>query len=154
MRSLRPPATRTKKPALRSAVSIFTPRSRWHAESRAVSRVLHRALPRAPRAVEVHLITAGAMRELNRRWRGTDAPTTVLSFESRSVFPRPGVPRGIRYIGEIYLAPAIIKTRGEGIERYALHGLLHLLGYTHAGKRDTMKMEAKEREILSKISNT
>jgi len=54
-------------------------------------------------------------------------------------------------LGEIFLAPEYVRDHGEDIVFLAVHGLLHLLGYTHDGERDSIKMERKEREIIRRI---
>ena len=98
-------------------------------------------------AVEGHLIGAEDSRRLNRRFRGKRTPATVLSFKASRSFPHPASGR-VRYLGEMYLAPSVIRSRGETLPRYVVHGLLHLLGYTHRSKRDTIKMEALEARVL------
>jgi len=121
-------------------------------EARLVRRTLVRALAafRGAYALEVYLLPKSAMRELNRRFHGKDAPTNVLSFTSPGKFPHPDLPDA-EYRGEVYLCPPVIREREESMEHLAVHGLLHLLGYTHAGKRDTMKMERKEKELLKRV---
>jgi len=97
--------------------------------------------------IEVNLVTKGVMRSLNYRFRGKDSTTNVLSF---------GVPRGfpeprkyfLRSLGEVYLDPAYIKSRGENIDYLLIHGLLHLLGFGHERYDDRMKMMKLERKIL------
>ncbi len=101
--------------------------------------------------VSVALVPDEEMRRVNRERRGKDEPTTVLSFAERDV------PVGLRnaspvpHLGEILLAPDTISRRGEHIVRFALHGLLHLLGYTHESERDTMEMEQAEQKALNHL---
>ena len=123
-------------------------RPRWTRETRAAANLIKKTLAASRAgavAVELHAITDPHMRKLNRRYRGKDEPTTVLSFPAPADFPgRPGV----RHLGEIYLAPATAVRRGQSLRFLAIHGLFHLLGYTHRGKRDTIEMEAAERRAL------
>jgi rRNA maturation RNase YbeY len=140
-------ARRYRPTALRSRIFVSAPAGKWLLESKRVTSALRRALRAlkgGPYAVEVYLVSASEMKKLNCKYRGKDAPTTVLSFGPLPAFPGP---LGNR-TGDIYLAPAVIKARKEPIERFAVHALLHLVGYTHAGKHDTMMMEAKEDLLL------
>jgi probable rRNA maturation factor len=99
-----------------------------------------------------------AMRSLNRRYRGKDMTTDVLSFALREgMFPRiqPTV------LGDIVISlPTASRQAAEAghplireIERLLVHGLLHLLGYNHErGPREALRMEQKERKLLKGLS--
>jgi probable rRNA maturation factor len=98
------------------------------------------------------------MRSLNRRYRGKDMTTDVLSFALREgMFPniQPTV------LGDIVISlPAASRQAAEAghplvreIERLLIHGLLHLIGYDHErGPREALKMERKERKLLKGLS--
>ena len=101
-------------------------------------------------ALEVHLLTDKEMKAINKATRGKNEPTNVLSFEAGG-FPYVDE-GGVVYLGEIYLAPHVVKARKENIKFLAIHGLFHLLGYTHEEKRDTMKMERAEDLLLAKLA--
>jgi len=99
---------------------------------------------RARGEVSVALVDDGVVRDLNREYRSTDAPTDVLSF--------PGDEPGI--LGEIVIAAGVARTQaGEAGHAFgtearvlALHGLLHLLGYDHEQDRGTMaRLESRLR---------
>ncbi len=74
----------------------------------------------------------------------------VLAYPAPKGFPRPDL-SGVRDLGELYINPQYIATHGEDFAFMAVHAFLHLLGYDHHGKHDTVKMEAKEQEILAAI---
>jgi probable rRNA maturation factor len=97
--------------------------------------------------LEVYLVTNSQMCAINKATRGIGKTTNVLSFETH------GFPRADKhnYLGEVYLAPEFIKKQKQDIELLAVHGMLHLLGYTHEEKRDRIVMEGVEDEILSFI---
>ena len=109
---------------------------------------------------EVSVLFTGdrAMRSLNRRYRGKDMTTDVLSFALREgMFPRiqPTV------LGDIVISlPAASRQAAEAghplireIERLLVHGLLHLLGYDHErGPQEALRMERKERKLLKGLS--
>lgn len=133
------------------AVSIAVPRGRWVREKRDLSSFLARVLRiLAPRAsVDIFLIPTARMHELNRTFLKRDRPTTVLSFDATPGFPREGQRTSL---GEVYLAPDVIAGRGMDLRSLALHGLLHLVGYTHDGKRDTIEMERAEEKLLKAVN--
>jgi probable rRNA maturation factor len=89
----------------------------------------------------------GAIRTLNRRYRGMDSPTDVLAFPAET----PGL------LGDIVIsvpyASRQARRRGEPpareIDRLLLHGLLHLSGYDH--ETDGGEMEALERKLRLRL---
>jgi probable rRNA maturation factor len=93
------------------------------------------------------------IRQLNRDWRGVDAPTNVLSFPASRTGSAP------LFIGDIVLAFETIageakaerKPFAHHIAHLAVHGFLHLLGYDHLRKKDAEEMEQLERDILRRL---
>jgi len=108
-------------------------------------------LGKGPVACEVHCISDRESAALNRKFRGKkEGPATVLSFPADPAFPRPDIPKKARFLGEIYLAPDMIARKGEWpLPRYAVHGALHLLGYTHEAQSDRIEMESLEGAIAA-----
>ncbi len=97
------------------------------------------------------------MRTLNRRYRGKDRTTDVLSFPMRE-----GAFADLRpeLLGDIVISvPAAERQAKEAghslireIERLLVHGLLHLLGYDHErGPAAARRMRRREREILERL---
>ena len=120
--------------------------------SSGLSRWIARAAPAGAHGeLVVGLVCDSKMRALNRRFRGIDRPTDVLSFpvtsNSRSVRPER------KLLGDVVIATGVAKRQarraghefGVEIRRLALHGLLHLLGYDHT--RDNGEMERFERRL-------
>ncbi len=109
---------------------------------------------RTPVALSIRLVDADEGRELNRRYRGKDYATNVLSFAAE-------LPCGIRHplIGDLVIcAPVVVREAGEQNknlrDHYAhltIHGALHLLGYDHQTNADARRMEALERRILARL---
>lgn len=103
---------------------------------------------------EVHLVLTDdrTIRELNRRFRGIDRATDVLSFPDGDTLPSGGL-----LLGEI--AISIDRARQQAEEfghdevrelcELALHGTLHLLGYDH--ERDNGEMNQVELELRREI---
>jgi len=89
--------------------------------------------------VSLAFVGKAEMQNLNKKFRGKDEPTDVLSFEG---------------INEVVICPEIVKKEGENIMRVFIHGVLHLLGYEHEGSEKKAKeMEEKEELYLKNYSN-
>ena len=102
--------------------------------------------------LSVVLVADREMRTLNRRWRGRDRPTDVLSFAQRE--GRGGAPDGL--LGDVVIsvdtARRQARQRGETLGREAdrllIHGLLHLLGYDHErSAAEARRMQRRERTL-------
>ena len=124
---------------------------------RSLGRWLADVAPRAARhgEVAVALVSDRRMRALNRRFRGADRPTDVLSFPVEPP-PRPraaAMAGGRRFLGDIVIATGVARRQaGEAghaldveLRRLVLHGLLHLVGYDH--ERDRGEMARIERHL-------
>jgi len=91
-----------------------------------------------------------AIRQLNRLWRGIDAPTNVLSFPSKRAAGEPP------HLGDVVLACETIareakaehKPFAQHLAHLAVHGFLHLIGHDHERDADAEAMERAERDIL------
>jgi len=91
------------------------------------------------------------IQKLNRIYRGKDKPTDVLSFVENSHFIFP--PSSPKQLGEIVICQSQIKGGKEkGIIKVFVHGLLHLLGYSHEDEKDAKVMEAKQKKYLTLFS--
>ncbi|MDN5345240.1 MAG: putative rRNA maturation factor [Clostridia bacterium] len=130
--------------------------------------LLTRALQEAARAegidvraeVGLTLVDDAAMQDLNREYRGVDAPTDVLSFALEEAGPgEPAYtdPGADRLLGDIVIA---VPTASRQAEQYghslaremaflAVHGFLHLLGYDHRTAEEAARMEARQEAVLA-----
>lgn len=110
------------------------------------------------------LVTDDAqLHELNRDYRGVDAPTDVLSFAAEEegdgpAFVRP--PDAPRFLGDIALSYERVVSQaaeyGHSRERelafLVAHGTLHLLGYDHErGPEDEAEMRAREEAVMLRL---
>src|SRR4051794_20264369 len=92
------------------------------------------------------VVPDGKRRALNRRWRGKDAPTDVLSF--------PLEERGALGDVAISLDTARRQAREGGwplsveLRRLLAHGILHCRGYDHGTPREALRMARAERRLL------
>ena len=93
------------------------------------------------------------MAELNKKYRGKDKPTNVLSFAAH------GEPRFERETGDVVVCPAVVleeaKTYGftqkKWMTRLIVHGILHLAGYDHETKKEEEEMTALELKAEKKL---
>lgn len=98
--------------------------------------------------VNVYLLTGVEMRSVNRRSRGKDKSTNVISINSPRNFPVVGA--DAQELGEVYLCPPYIERKKEDLYYMLLHGLLHLLGFNHENKSDRMRMQKIEVDLILK----
>jgi probable rRNA maturation factor len=124
---------------------------------------LTRFLGRARRAAgvtgEVDVLLAGdrTLRKLNRKFRGKDSPTDVLSFPAGASTMFFG---GRELAGDLAIS---LETAGRQARAYGhsleeevkvllLHGVLHLAGMDH--ETDSGEMAAREAELRAKLGLT
>lgn len=110
------------------------------------------APPSARGAVTVAIVDDRTMRVFNRRYRGADYATDVLSFPAGDMPAEPAARPRARgaappYLGDIVIAKGVAgrqagqfgHSRAVELRVLALHGLLHLLGYDHEADDGRMK---------------
>ena len=98
--------------------------------------------------LSIALVSDAEMRALNRRWRGQDRPTDVLSFPLQE----PGL------LGDVVISLQTARRQArEGgwplaaeLRRLLAHGLLHCRGYDHAHPGEARRMAAAERRLLGR----
>ena len=112
------------------------------------ARRLLRELRLSRAELSILLVSDREMRRLNRRWRGKDRPTDVLSFpqdEGRSAL-----------LGDVVISVDTARrqaaegatTLGREADRLLIHGLLHLLGYDHErSPAEARRMQRRERAL-------
>jgi probable rRNA maturation factor len=91
------------------------------------------------------------MAKLNRRYRGRDQPTNVLSFP---IEPLPGMCTDL--LGDIVVCGPVVD-REAAIQHkppmghwahMVVHGMLHLFGYDHESDQEATAMETLEKSVL------
>ena len=122
--------------------------------------------PGGPVAVGLIVTDDEGIREMNREYRGIDAPTDVLSFplqeyespeKPRVLFPQP--PDEPLSLGDIVISypRAVEQAReyGHPLERelafLVVHGVMHLLGYDHEGPAQAGRMRQEEEKVLQRL---
>jgi probable rRNA maturation factor len=116
----------------------------------------------APSRAEITLVITGddEIRDLNRQYRGLDAPSDVLSFAEAEADARfVAAPDEAVYLGDVVIsyprAEAQAASAGHsGADELLLlvvHGVLHLLGHDHAGRAEKRKMWAAQKQIQNEL---
>ncbi len=99
-------------------------------------------------------MTDPEIHDLNRRYRGKDRPTDVLSFPLADALQS-------SLLGEVVIsvetAARQAQRRGhslrEELQTLLIHGVLHLVGYDHEVSRsEAMRMHRKEREVRAVLA--
>ncbi len=134
---------KNKKPACNAMRSIA---GRFEKDIRKDAPAILKILNKDNVAIDIYLAGNVLMRRLNKKYRGKDKAANVLSFVEPLNFPHPETK--IRFLGEIYLNINSTTNYKLWTTNYLLvHAILHLLGYTHKGKSDRIKMEKKENHV-------
>ncbi len=122
-------------------------------EAALIALVRH-ALAQESREVDylgIILADSALVRALNKRYRGGDYDTDVLSFP---------LGEGEAIDGEVYVSLDFAAARcaefgasfEEEAHRYVLHGLLHLMGYDDADEAGRKTMRSLENRYLSDLA--
>ncbi len=115
----------------------------WRRMVPRVEAMVRRAAVAAGGAGSVLLASDAEVRRLNRRFRGRDKPTNVLTFES----------------GDIALASGVVRreaaARGLAVAAHMMHlvvhGALHLRGADHHQPGEARRMEMAETRVLRRL---
>ncbi len=110
--------------------------------------------------LEIIFINDEKMHELNKKYRGIDRTTDVLSFAFED---NEKLRYNTRQLGQIYIS--IPKMKEQALEYnhsekrelafLTVHGLLHLLGYDHTlGIEEEKEMFAKQELVLDGFKET
>ena len=110
--------------------------------------------------VSVSIVDNRYIHKINKKYRGIDRPTDVISFaflDSENNYDKILFLPGPVVLGDIYISLEKAKEQaaeyGHSLHRELsflfVHGLLHLLGYDHMNKEDEEEMFKLQDEILS-----
>jgi probable rRNA maturation factor len=111
------------------------------------------SLPPGTYRLTLLLTDDGEMRDLNRIWRGKDAPTNVLSFPSGEV-------AATGFLGDVALAAETTRREAreqdiafqDHVSHLVVHGVFHLLGFDHDDDEAAERMETLERRALASLA--
>jgi probable rRNA maturation factor len=126
--------------------------------------------------ISLVIVSNKRIKELNKKYRGIDQATDVLSFsqmetplknsKAKPELQNPKMefiepPDKILHLGEIFISYQKAKTQAiqhqqiiqKEITFLFIHGILHLLGYGHTGKNEAKEMQKLEEKILFSLFN-
>ncbi|QXJ46537.1 rRNA maturation RNase YbeY [Bacillus altitudinis] len=110
--------------------------------------------------VSVSIVSNEEIHQINKEYRGKDAPTDVISFaleeEGEGEIEIIGVDDIPPVLGDIIISVDRTKEQAEEYGHsfmrelgfLTIHGFLHLLGYDHMTEEDEKEMFAKQTKIL------
>ena len=90
-------------------------------------------------------------REMASLKKNKDKKVDVLAFREPEGFPMPSHLKIKNDLGEIYLNWDLKPCDFERLTFLFLHGLVHLLGFSHKKERDMIEMEKIEKKIWRQI---
>ena len=96
---------------------------------------------------------------LNKKFRGVDKATDVLSFAFRESQEPEVIGTDFEILGDVIISLERAKVQAEDFGHLFLreviflevHGLLHLLGYDHIDPDERREMETEQRFIMEKL---
>ena len=117
----------------------------------------HQSAPKDD-TLSILLTDDAQIQSLNRKYRGFDTPTDVLSFDVHERDPE----TGFLYLGEIIISiPYAAKQAQKNghplqaeVQLLIVHGTLHILGHDHANPTEKAKMWNAQSEILTHLGLT
>ena len=109
--------------------------------------------------VSITLTDDKTIHALNKKYRGIDRPTDVLSFAFQESDEPKILNAEIETLGDIIISIERAKLQaadfGHSFLREIIflevHGLLHLLGYDHIEENDRIEMEAEQKFVMEKL---
>ncbi|MCD6402407.1 rRNA maturation RNase YbeY [bacterium] len=113
--------------------------------------------------LSVFLVGPSRIRNLNKKYRGKNRITDILSFGQTQNLKFIMPPNKKEELGEIIVCPRVVKKNAkrygvsfkEELARVLIHGILHLLGYNHEkSEKAAKKMREKEEYYLAQILNS
>jgi len=105
--------------------------------------------------LSIAVVDLEEMASLNERYRQVEGPTDVLSFSCDD--PCVAVAGEPITLGDVVVAPEVAERQAaefghtveEELNLLLVHGVLHLLGYSHESDEDAAVMQERERVLLS-----
>ena len=110
--------------------------------------------------LSILIVNNQRIQDLNKKYRGIDKPTDVLSFPMMGTEFNPPTPFSPLLLGDVVLSMEKIQSQareqGHSADHELMmlltHGILHLIGYDHErSPQEEQRMRKKEGVILAKI---
>lgn len=108
--------------------------------------------------LNIYLTTPAQMLRINKKCRGKNKTSAVLSFPESKDFINPP---HLTPFGEIFICPSQIKKDAKKLKipfleylgYLVVHGILHLKGYDHDTSDKEKTMQKKEEWLLNKMNS-
>ncbi len=102
--------------------------------------------------VDLAVVDSAKMAELNRRYLRHAGATDVLSFDL-SESPKAGLSVQLIVCGDLAVTEAAARNLKPTRELmlYIVHGLLHVMGYEDQSTRGSVRMQARQEELLEQF---
>ena len=119
---------------------------------RIVLKILSFIKKRQDAEIEIVFLDDEAIRALNKKYRGENRPTDVLSFKmERREFSQK------KFLGEVFISLDRALKNSEIFDEafeyeltlYIVHGILHLFGYDDENERDQLRMSKRQSQVLN-----
>ena len=140
----------------------------WHKKIKNPKKYFSRKLKKISKIVKffkgknitftILLTSSLNMKKLNKKFRNQNKSTDVLSFPFLSSNNLKFIKQKKLYIGDVAASYEIINSRSKKnnflleFDKAWVHGLLHLIGYSHIKNKDYFKMDKVEKRILNSIN--
>lgn len=117
---------------------------------RVLHRVMQQDLSLSSYCLGILLVPDPLMTQVNETFLGHEGSTDVITFDH-------GLPGGVKGLhGELYICPDEARRQAirfrvhwtEEILRYAIHGILHLLGHDDHEESDRARMKKEENRLV------
>jgi len=128
-----------------------------------VKRISEKVLKQEKRQGDVSIVFVDAkkMQSLNKKYRGENKVTDVLSFSQGSIVSEFfNLPNGYFELGEIIVCLTKVKKNAQEFKSdfekelgwVIIHGILHILGYDHEkSEKQAERMREKEKYYLKNL---
>lgn len=109
--------------------------------------------------VSITLTNNEYIHQLNKKYRGIDRPTDVLSFALNESDEPAIADAAINILGDLVISVERAEEQasdfGHSVRRemafLTVHGMLHLLGYDHMEEEERAEMENEQRYVMEKL---
>ena len=109
--------------------------------------------------VSITLTNNEYIHQLNKKYRGIDRPTDVLSFALNESDVPAIADAAVNILGDLVISVERAEEQasdfGHSVRRemafLTVHGMLHLLGYDHMEEDERAEMENEQRYVMEKL---
>ena len=142
--------------AIAVEIQTGTAAGRHPADALLTRWIVTAAGPQAGRELTLRVVGEPESTALNRRYRGREYATNVLSFRADDW---PEIDGERQPLGDLVVCAPVIEREAAEAGRDAeahwahivIHGVLHLLGHDHETDRDAATMEREETRLLTML---